>query len=101
MIPIPVVTTAKVDLKMAYPKSTPIKLKKISESTMTVLLYELNCRIRINKMSPTAMNNAFCKKAAVSASCSPSPVCAMVTPSGLDLKASICFLISSFTDCGV
>ena len=96
-IPIPVITTDNSIPVMANPNRTPIKLKIISVKIITGLLIELNCKTSINKMSISAINNAFPKKAPVSACCSPSPVCLILTLSVFRKKLAICFASTKFT----
>ena len=96
-IPRPVINTDTSIPEMAKPKNTPITLKIISLKMMIDLLTLLNCITKINKIAPKAIINAFNKKAPVSACCSPSPVCLMVTPSALPLKLSIWPFITWFT----
>ena len=79
---------------MVKPKNTPITLNNISLKIITDLLTELNCKTRVNKMSMSAIKSALPKKATVSACCSPSPVCLMLTPSVRPLKLAICLVIT-------
>ena len=64
---------------------------------ITDLLTELNCNTSVNKMSIKAISKALNKNAPVSACCSPSPVCLMVTPSGNFLKSAIYLPSTWFT----
>ena len=100
-IPIPVITTDTCIPVMAKPSNTPITLKIISVNIITGLLTELNCNTSINRISINAISNALPRKAPVSACCSPSPVCLMLTPSGLPLNVAITFVSSAFTAVGV
>ena len=74
-------------------------LKKISVSTINGLLMPLNCNTKIKKINNNEVSNAMPKNAPVSASCSPCPVCLIVTSAGIldiDLNFSICFANSTF-----
>ena len=96
-IPSPVIRPDTSIPVIANPKNTPITLNKISLKMITDLLTELNCSTSVNKMSISAIKSAFPKKATVSACCSPSPVCLMVTASVTPLKSAICFPITWLT----
>ena len=70
--------------------------KKISVNTINGLLKELNCNTRIRKINPKAISNAIPKKLFVSASCSPCPVCLMVTSEGIGTKVlNLSILVAS------
>ena len=100
-IPIPVITTDTSILVIAKPNITPMILKIISVKMITALLTELNCKTRMNKINTNAITNAFPRNAPVSACCSPSPVCLMVTLSGFFLKSAKCSFKTRLTDVGV
>ena len=88
-IPSPVINTETSIPVAAKPRNTPMTLKIISLRIITGLLTLLNCKTKISKMVPKAIINALPRNAPVSACCSPSPVCLMVTPSATPLKLSI------------
>ena len=91
-LPSPVITPETVIPVKVKPSSTPIMLNTISVRIITDLLTELNCTTNVNKISMRAITNAFPRNAIVSAICSPSPACLMVTDSGLFLKLSMAVL---------
>ena len=96
-IPRPVISTEASIPKIEKPSNTPITLNTISVKIIIDLLTELNCNTSVSKIRPSAIINAFKRKAPVSACCSPSPVWVMVTPSPFLLKEAICPLITWFT----
>ena len=97
-IPNPVISTDTSIPVIAKPSSTPITLKIISVRMMMGLLTLLNCITSTNKITIKAITNADKRNAPVSACCSPSPVCLMVTPSAFFVKASMYLAMIMFTD---